>query len=51
MPRDYRIYIHDILEACNRIQSYSEGFSEKQFYKDNKTIDAVVRNLGHRRGC
>jgi len=45
MPRDYKAYINDILEAIDRIESYTEnltidGFSESKLYQD-----AIVRNL------
>jgi len=45
MPRDYKAYLNDILEAINRINSYTtkltiDDFSESQLYQD-----AVVRNL------
>ena len=45
MPRDYRVYLDDILEAASRIQSYTSGLSYAQFSSDLKTLDAVVRNL------
>jgi uncharacterized protein with HEPN domain len=35
----------DILESINKIQSYIRGFNYRKFVKDEKTIDAVVRNL------
>ena len=45
MPRDYRVYLDDILEAVSRIQSYTSGLTHTQFSADLKTLDAVVRNL------
>ena len=45
MPRDYRVYPDDILEAASRIQSYTAGLTRAQFSCDLKTLDAVVRNL------
>ena len=45
MPRDYRVYLDDILEAASRIQSYTSGLTHAQFSADLKTLDAVVRNL------
>lgn len=45
MSRDYRLYLDDILECCDRVQEYTDGFSFDQFSSDSKTIDAVVRNL------
>lgn len=45
MPRDYKVYLDDILEAISRIQSYITGLTESQLSNDPKTLDAVVRNL------
>ena len=38
-------FLRDIKEAINRIHSYTSGIDYKEFQKDNKTQDAVVRNL------
>ena len=43
--RDFHIYIQDILEAIQRIDEYLKGVTFEEFSKDNKTIDAVVRNF------
>jgi uncharacterized protein with HEPN domain len=45
MPRDYEIYLKDILEAIAKIRDYTSGFSFEDFADDPKTRDAVVRNL------
>lgn len=45
MPRDYKLYISDILEALERIQEYTKNMTYKDFKHSNITIDAVVRNL------
>jgi len=45
MPREYKLYISDILEALERIQEYTKSMTFKDFAKSNITIDAVVRNL------
>lgn len=46
MPRDIRQYLEDILEAINRIRSFTEGQDQNAFTNDLKTQDAVLRNLG-----
>jgi uncharacterized protein with HEPN domain len=46
MPKDYRIYLDDIIEAIEKIQNYVEGMSFEIFYSDPRTIDAINRNLG-----
>ena len=41
--REYRDYLHDILDAVNDIESFVEGMSFEQFEKDRKTLNAVAR--------
>ena len=43
--RDWRIRIEDMLEAIAKIERYAKGLSHAQFHEDEKTVDAVVRNL------
>ena len=45
MPRDSRVYLEDILEATRKITAYTEHLSQTAFLEDEKTFDAVVRNL------
>jgi uncharacterized protein with HEPN domain len=45
MSRDFRLYLADIIEAAEKIDEYKAGHSEETFALDNKTIDAVARNL------
>ena len=45
MPRDYKVYLQDILEAIQKIRKYTSGLALQSFREDTKTIDAVVRNL------
>jgi len=45
MPRDYRVFLDDILEATRKILKYTAGLSYEQFSADQKTIEAVVWNL------
>ncbi len=45
MPRDYKVYLDDILEAIAWIRIYTTGVTYDSFQDDRKTIDAVVRNL------
>jgi uncharacterized protein with HEPN domain len=47
MPhREWRLRIEDILSAVDRIESFIAGMTEVQFLQDQRTIDAVARNLG-----
>jgi uncharacterized protein with HEPN domain len=45
MPRDYEVYLEDIRDAIGKVKRYTTGLSREAFEKDEKTIDAVVRNL------
>jgi hypothetical protein len=45
MPRDSRVYLEDILEATRKITAYTGSLSKAAFLEDEKTLDAVVRNL------
>jgi uncharacterized protein with HEPN domain len=44
-PREWRLRVDDILEAIARIERYVEGLTIEQFKADQKTVDAVIRNL------
>jgi uncharacterized protein with HEPN domain len=44
-PRPWRLRIEDILEACTRIRTYTDTMDLDAFAKDQRTVDAVVRNL------
>jgi uncharacterized protein with HEPN domain len=46
MPRDYKVYLEDIIEAIERIRDYTNGLSFETFINDLKTVDAVNRNFG-----
>ena len=43
--RDYKLYLHDIREAAEKIETFTKGFTFEEFAKDTKTVDAVIRNL------
>lgn len=45
MPRDPLVFLDDILEACRKIESYRTNLTFDDFKADEKTIDAVARNL------
>ena len=42
---NWRLRVEDILDAVARIQRYTQGMDFEAFQADQKTIDAVVRNL------
>jgi len=39
------LYLFDIIQSIQRIDEYIKDMDYNEFIKDNKTIDAVVRNL------
>jgi uncharacterized protein with HEPN domain len=45
MPRDYRVYLDDILEAIEKIDRYTQDLSMQKFRDDSMVVDAVVRRL------
>ncbi len=44
-PRDWKFRIDDIIEALDRIFQYIQDMDYNSWIEDQKTIDAVVRNL------
>ena len=45
MKKDNFVYVEDILDAFGKIFNYIQGSSEQDFYKDEKTQDAVIRKF------
>lgn len=45
MSRDYRLYLNDMLAAAEKVLRYIRGADLAHFVEDEKTFDAVVRNL------
>lgn len=45
MPRDYGVYLEDIIKAVERAKKYTENYSYEDFVADERTFDAVVRNI------
>jgi len=43
--REWKLFVEDILESIELIQSYVHTMELSDFAKDRKTIDAVVRNF------
>jgi len=43
--RDWKLFVEDILECIGKIEKYIEGMKFEDFENDDKTTDAVVRNL------
>jgi len=45
VSRDYLLYLEDISAACGKIIRYTRDLTQEQFTGDDKTYDAVLRNL------
>jgi uncharacterized protein with HEPN domain len=43
--RDYQVYIEDIIDAIDSIETYTKGLTYEGFVSDRKTVDAVIRNF------
>ncbi|KIL99124.1 protein of unknown function DUF86 [Paramagnetospirillum magnetotacticum MS-1] len=43
--KDWRVRIEDMIEAIERIRRYTEGMDDRRFVADERTVDAVIRNL------
>ena len=43
--RNDKLLLLDILDSISKIFEYTKGYSFRDFSKDSKTIDAVVRNF------
>jgi uncharacterized protein with HEPN domain len=43
--RDWRLYADDIIESCGKVRRYVAGMTFEAFVADERTRDAVVRNI------
>jgi len=43
--REWMLRIQDILDCIEKISNYTQSMTYDQFQTDDKTIDAVIRNL------
>ncbi len=43
--RSLQLLLEDMLEAANKIKSYTKGLDLESFVNDEKTVDATVRNF------
>jgi uncharacterized protein with HEPN domain len=39
------VLLNDIIESLDKIEIYTSGMDQNDFIKDDKTIDAVIRNI------
>jgi uncharacterized protein with HEPN domain len=45
MPRNYKLYLEDILASAKKIQRYVGKSSFQELIKDEMRVDAIVRNF------
>ena len=45
-PREWKLRIADMITAIQKVLDYIEGLDLEDFATDDKTMDAVIRNLG-----
>jgi len=45
MSRDEIMYLQDIAQSCEKILRFTQGLTQSDLTQDEKTYDAVVRNL------
>lgn len=45
MSRNIRLYFQDIVTSCTKVLNYTQGMTFEAFIADERTFDAVIRNL------
>ena len=45
MSRNIRLYFLDIVTSCAKVSKYTQGMTFEAFIADDRTFDAVIRNL------
>jgi uncharacterized protein with HEPN domain len=45
MPRDYKLYLEDMLDAIQKVEEYVQGFTFQEFCESDLQVDAVLYNL------
>ena len=45
VSRDWRMYLRDMRDFCDRIISYSHGLARADFERHDLNYDAIVRNI------
>ena len=45
LNRDWRLYAEDIIESCGKVRRYIAGMTCEAFVADERTRDAVMRNI------
>ena len=45
MSREFRLFLQDMRKSCQKVIRYSKRYTLKRLLADEKTFDAVMRNL------
>ena len=45
MSREWRLYLSDLIEFCERVVQYTEGLTRDAFEADQMRYDATLRNI------
>ncbi|HZF50264.1 MAG TPA: HepT-like ribonuclease domain-containing protein [Polyangiaceae bacterium] len=45
LSRDVRLYLEDVVTCCEKILRFTRGMTRDEIIADDKTYDAVQRNL------
>lgn len=45
MPKDFKVYLEDVMDAVAKIEKYMANLSFEEFRKNEMVIDATIRNL------
>lgn len=45
MSREFLFFLEDMQKACEKVTRFANGLTYDQFFADEKTADAVMRNL------
>ena len=43
--REWRFYVEDMLEFCDKVLMYTAGLDKQTFLSEQRTYDATLRNL------
>ena len=44
-PRQWRLFVADIVDAIVAIDGYTAGLTTEEFFGDRLRLDAVIKNL------
>jgi uncharacterized protein with HEPN domain len=44
-PRQWRLFVADIVDAIAAIDDYTSGLTREEFFGDRLRVDAVIKNL------